>query len=187
MVTIDGDGSMVAYNTDSVADIFLESIILSLLVWLHHDSPHTLDRELLQNENFDTRDFTIFIANKQWIKNILRPLLELCAKDDSMLAMRCCGLALVLVRRLSDESQKTIKQLSSKTRKASSQDLQANEEEKDLQDKDIGHGKESVTDANAQSVVAAVAAAQKRAINVQQQLSALLSFKEALCSGECPP
>lgn len=156
---------------------------------VYYYSPHTLDRELLQNENFDTRDFTIFIANKQWIKNILRPLLELCAKDDSMLAMRCCGLALVLVRRLSDESQKIIKQLSSKTRKASSQDLQANEEEKDLEDKDkdkdIAHGKESGTDANAQSVVAA--AAQKRAINVQQQLSALLSFKEALCSGECPP
>lgn len=156
---------------------------------VYYNSPHTLDRELLQNENFDTRDFTIFIANKQWIKNILRPLLELCAKDDSMLAMRCCGLALVLVRRLSDESQKIIKQLSSKTRKASSQDLQANEEEKDLEDKDkdkdIAHGKESGTDANAQSVVAA--AAQKRAINVQQQLSALLSFKEALCSGECPP
>jgi hypothetical protein len=39
-------------------------------------------RALILNENFDTRDFTIFIANKQWIKNILRPLLELCAKDD---------------------------------------------------------------------------------------------------------
>ena len=108
-----------------------------------------------------------------------------------MLAMRCCSLALVLVRRLSDESQKTIKQLSSKTRKASSQDLQANEEEKDLQDKDIvgnGNGKESVaksvTDASAQSLVAAAAVAQRKAINVQQQLSALLSFKEALCSGE---
>lgn len=104
-----------------------------------------------------------------------------------MLAMRCCGLALVLVRRLSDESQKTIKQLSSKTRKASSQDLQANEEEKDLQDRDIDNGKESVlksgVDASAQSAVAA-AVAQRRAINVQQQLSALLSFKEALCSGE---
>jgi len=177
---------MVAYDTDSVTESFLKSSI----GLVYYNSPHTLDRELLQNENFDTRDFTIFIANKQWIKNILRPLLELCAKDDSMLAMRCCGLALVLVRRLSDESQKIIKQLSSKTRKASSQDLQANEEEKDLQDKDkdkdIGHGKESGTDANAQSVVAA-AAAQKRAINVQQQLSALLSFKEALCSGECPP
>lgn len=176
---------MVAYDTASVAEIFLENIILSLLVRLKTLFLKTLfHRELLQNENFDTRDFTIFIANKHWIKNILRPLLELCAKDDSMLAMRCCGLALVLVRRLSDESQKTIKQLSSKTRKASSQDLQANEEEKDLQDKDkdTGHGKESVTDANAQSAVAA-AAAQKQAINVQQQLSALLSFKEALCSG----
>ena len=40
-------------------------------------------RALLTHENWDQRNFSIFIAHKGWIKNILRPLLELCAKDDS--------------------------------------------------------------------------------------------------------
>lgn len=39
-------------------------------------------RTLIKNENFDTRDFTIFIAKKNWVRSILRPLLELCAKND---------------------------------------------------------------------------------------------------------
>jgi len=42
----------------------------------------TIYRALISNENFDTRNFSIFIAHKGWIKHILRPLLELCAKDD---------------------------------------------------------------------------------------------------------
>jgi len=178
-------GWMGMVGTDAVSgflsfEVLLQSITLSLFIKIL--SPSFSDRELLQNENFDTRDFTIFIANKQWIKNILRPLLELCAKDDSMLAMRCCGLALVLVRRLSDESQKTIKQLTSKTRKASSQDLQANEEDKDELDKDNGNDivTKNVFDTAAKNVIIA----QRKVSNVQQQLAALLSFKEALCSGK---
>jgi hypothetical protein len=39
-------------------------------------------RALILNENFDTREFSLFISNKRWMKNILRPLLELCAKED---------------------------------------------------------------------------------------------------------
>ena len=39
-------------------------------------------RALILNENFDTREFTIYVSNMRWVKNVLRPLLELCAKDD---------------------------------------------------------------------------------------------------------
>lgn len=50
---------------------------LILLTW-----PVRISRALILNENFDTREFSIFIANKRWVRNILRPLLELCAKED---------------------------------------------------------------------------------------------------------
>lgn len=52
---------------------------------------------LFRDESFDTKEFTIFIAKKKWPKNILRPLLELCAKDDAILVRirqdRTCLLA----------------------------------------------------------------------------------------------
>ncbi len=139
-----------------------------------------LFRALIKNENFDTRDFTIFIANKKWVKNILRPLLELCAKDDrykistefasftqtltllccSLLAMRCCGLALVLVKRLSDDAMKTLKK-ESKKKKSSTVDLTVGEpNEEDKSDSE-----------------------RKKVPNAREQIAALLSFKDALCSG----
>lgn len=39
-------------------------------------------RALVKNENFDTREFILFISRKKWVRSILRPLLELCAFDD---------------------------------------------------------------------------------------------------------
>ncbi len=130
------------------------------------------------NENFDTRNFSLFIANKKWMKNILRPLLELCAKDDSILAMRCCSLALVLIRRLSDASQKVLADATrGAKRKASSADLQQNEDDKEEDEKAA-----AVKDEAAEK-----SAMHARVENVKQQVSALLSFKDALCSGKSVP
>lgn len=69
---------------------------------------------LLQNENFDTREFTLYIARKKWVHSILAPLIGLCSGtdgstgDDLGLAMRCCGLAIVLIKRLSDSTLKVL-------------------------------------------------------------------------------
>lgn len=67
-------------------------------------------RTLLKNESFDTREFTMYIASKKWVKNIVRPLLELCSKEDTILAMRCCGLMLVLLKRISDYAAKLLQE-----------------------------------------------------------------------------
>jgi hypothetical protein len=34
------------------------------------------------NENFETREYTILIAKKKLVETVLKPLLELCAKED---------------------------------------------------------------------------------------------------------
>ena len=72
------------------------------------------DRILKENENFDSKDFTIFIAKKKWVRNELRPLLELCAQDqhhidpDRDLALRCCKLMLVLMKRMKDANRQAL-------------------------------------------------------------------------------
>jgi len=42
-----------------------------------------LIRAIIDNDNSETRDFTIFIGQKRFVRNILRPLLELCSEDSS--------------------------------------------------------------------------------------------------------
>ena len=86
---------------------------------------------ILKNENFDTREFTLYIASKKWVHNILQPLLSLCSDrnditgDDIGLAMRCCGLAIVLLKRLSDNTVKILNTACGleKARKRSKNDL----------------------------------------------------------------
>ena len=92
--------------------------------------------------------------------------------------MRCCSLSLVLIRRLSDSSQKILTEATrGSKRKASSLDLQQNEDDKEesekLKPEDEARMKEKEQD---QLMV--------RIENVKQQVAALLSFKEALCSGK---
>ena len=73
---------------------------------------------LLKNENFDTRECTLYIARKKWMHGILAPLIGLCngrdgvSGDDLGLAMRCCGLAIVLIKRLSDSAMKILAEVS---------------------------------------------------------------------------
>lgn len=73
---------------------------------------------LLKNENFDTRECTLYIARKKWMHGILAPLIGLCNGkdgvdgDDLGLAMRCCGLAIVLIKRLSDSAMKILAEAS---------------------------------------------------------------------------
>lgn len=70
---------------------------------------------LLKHENFDTREFTLYIESKKWVHHILAPLLGLCGGnekeydgEDLGLAMRCCGLAIVLIKRISDSTMKVL-------------------------------------------------------------------------------
>lgn len=92
----------------------------------------------------------------------------------SLLAMSCCGLALVLIRRVSDASNKIlITATKGSKRKASSLDLQQNEDKADEED-----GVKESGDKEAAAVP------QSRIENIKEQINALLSFKEALCSGK---
>ena len=118
-------------------------------------------RILKDNENFDTKDFTIFISKRKWVANELRPLLELCSEDrealrsDQDLAMRCCRLVLVLIKRMRDSTEKSL---------AVEARLKIGKETKE----------EGIERYNRQS---------KSKSNAMEQLSSLLSFKEALCTG----
>lgn len=99
--------------------------------------------------------------------------------------MRCCSLALVLIRRISEESQKILHDSTrGAKRKASSLDLQQNEDEKEEDEK-----LKAEKGMNAAAIDDDAARKEKEALNirienVKQQVSALLSFKDALCSGE---
>lgn len=35
-------------------------------------------------ENFDTRPLTLFVCRQKWVNTQLRPLMELCSKDDRL-------------------------------------------------------------------------------------------------------
>jgi hypothetical protein len=75
--------------------------------------------------------------------------------------MRCCSLALVLAKGLSDKARKILSS-EPKARKKSLLDLTGPEEE----DRDDAPPTEEAM------------------LNAREQLAAMLSFKEALCSGE---
>lgn len=87
--------------------------------------------------------------------------------------MRCCVLLLVLIRRLSDNSLKVLKDYSNKKKRKTSQDLQLNEEAKEEDEKDV-----ATTNAKDKNTILL------KVENVKQQITALLSFKDALCSGK---
>jgi uncharacterized membrane protein YhiD involved in acid resistance len=119
----------------------------------------------------------------------------------SVLAMRCCSLALILVRRISDASQKVMTDASKGTKKkASSLDLQQRNEDDTAKAEALAEERMEALQA-AKAAGKAPSAAQmaemderekqkeheqslSRITNVKQQVQALLSFKEALCSGK---
>lgn len=111
---------------------------------------------LRDNENYNSRDFTLFVSNKKWVKSELAPLLEL-SIDDRDLAMRCCKLALVLIKNLRDPAKKAIQN-----------------EVKGVKGKETKE--EGIERSDKEMRI-------KR--NALQQVSALLSFKEALCTEKC--
>jgi hypothetical protein len=133
---------------------------------------------LLENENFDTKDFSIFISRKKWISSILRPLLELCAKEDSKLAMHCCSLTLVLIKKVSDLTNKKIKQLLKTGKKGSGSKTSTTA----IGDGGAGGGVGGAITlhSDADSEIEDKGNVLK---NYKEQILALLSFKEALCSG----
>lgn len=90
----------------------------------------------------------------------------------SLLAMRCCGLALVLIKRLSDKAMKyLVKDTKKKPRRGG-----ANSTEEKGGEGEGGSDKEGRDSEDEQL---------SKVTNAKQQLSALLSFKEALCSEKC--
>lgn len=121
-------------------------------------------RIVLNNDNRDTRDYSLFIARKKWALTILRPLLELCAKEDSILAMKICSLAMVLTKRISDRTMKQIQNAKKSAKKISSLE----KAKLNLQNEEDSRSETEIT-----SVL----------INAKEQTAALLSFKEAFCSG----
>ncbi len=135
-------------------------------------------RVLIKNENFDTRDFTIFISQKKWVRNILRPLLELCAREDSALAMNCCSLALILIKKMSDKTMKLIDKFYKKKKKSKAVAVEGG---KDAEDGEGAASKKAVTLHDSQSEDESSPA---KIQNAKEQVAALLSFKEALCSGK---
>lgn len=133
----------------------------------------------MKNEHYETRNFSIFIANKQWVNNILRPLLELSADDDSHLAINIAGLVLVLVRRMSDKAlmllseQKKKSKAKSKSKKflqsvAPTTTADENNKSIALSDSEVEDDEPKVTSSALQNAI--------------DQLKALLSFKTGLCS-----
>jgi hypothetical protein len=35
-----------------------------------------------EHENLETKDFTIFVNEKKWVNTAVKPLLELCSRDN---------------------------------------------------------------------------------------------------------
>lgn len=140
-------------------------------------------RVLIKNENFDSRDFTIFIAQKKWVKNILRPLLELCAREDCALAMNCCSLALILVKKISDRTAKLIDKFNKKKSKKSKIVATEGGGEEIEGEGEGGAGKSTKAISTMQDSQSEDEASPNKINNAKEQVLALLSFKEALCSG----
>jgi hypothetical protein len=132
---------------------------------------------LLENENFDTRDFTIFISHKKWVNTILRPLLELCAKEDSSLAMNICSLALILIKKISDKTMKKYKQLKSSSRPKKPQGSNSLSENIENVNNQANLENDSENEEDREEDLKVMSE------NLKEQQAALLSFKEALCSG----
>lgn len=122
-----------------------------------HKSVSRATKLLSDNDNHTTRDFTIHIANKQWIKTTLVPLMELGVKDRD-LTMRCCRLLMVLTRYLNYDARKSL-----------SLDVKSNKTAKET--------KEEATERFETQTIAKM--------NAQQQVAAFLSFKEAVCTENC--
>ena len=116
-----------------------------------------LSRLLTDSDNYTTRDFTIYIANKKWVKTTLVPLMEL-GVGDRDLTMRCCRLLMVLTRNLNYDA-KSFSLLEVKKIK----------------------GKETKEEGAAR-----FRRETESKLNAQQQISAFLSFKDAICTGKPP-
>ena len=121
----------------------------SLFFLALHSQLLPLFRQLQDHDNRDSREFTIFIATKSWVKTILRPLLEISANDDITTISHCRRLLFFLLRDMTDSTKKALNFDSLKPSK---------------------------------DEIENVAALKEKKKNASQQLSALVSFKEALCT-----
>lgn len=111
-------------------------------------------RALRKNENWETRDFTLFIAKKGWVEKILLPLIEVSYIDDRDLVDRGCRLLMTLIRTLRENTRKNLG-FDPIRAKATGQDPES------------------------------IAIGLRAKANAIEQVSALLSFKEALCTERC--
>ena len=122
------------------------SVLLTFLFLFSSSFEH---RQLQDHDNRDSREFTVFIATKNWVKTILRPLLEISASDDVTTISHCRRLLFFLLR---DMTESTKKALNFDPLKPSKDEIEN------------------------------LAALKERKKNSIDQLSALVSFKEVLCT-----
>ena len=80
----------------------------SLFFLALHSQLLPLFRQLQDHDNRDSREFTVFIATKSWVKTILRPLLEISANDDITTISHCRRLLFFLLRDMTDSTKKAL-------------------------------------------------------------------------------
>ena len=135
------------------------------------------------NDSSETRDFTIFIAKKHWVKTTIRPMLELSALDQDMMSVQYCRKLLFwLLKDLSENTYKALyfnplnpdkefKQREADESAPTSENIKENQ-------KDVKALKRNAPKKD--SELMEIFKARKQ--NAIDQYNALISFKEALCS-----
>lgn len=134
---------------------------------------------LEDNDSSETRDFTIFIAKKRWVKAAIRPMLELAAIDQDMISVQYCRKLLFWL--LKDMSESTYKALEFNPFKPDRDFRQKEEDEAEpvTATDAVENGKKPVRRHKVDSQLMAMAKLRKQ--NAVEQYQALISFKEALC------
>lgn len=120
------------------------------------------------------------------MKNILNPLLSLCAKEDSTLAMNCCSLALVLIKKISEKTSKAVVQ-AKKKKIIKNGGAGGDGGEGGNESGEEGEQRQpNIATTSTSSALTGISDSDAAIIrNYREQVSSLLSFKEALCSETC--
>jgi len=148
---------------------YICSLVTPLLALIH--------RALEDNDSSETRDFTIFIAKKQWVKAAIRPMLELAALDQDMISVQYCRKLLFWL--LKDMSESTYKALEFDPFRPDKDFKQMEADDAEPIAVDAADGKKPVRRPKVDSKLMAMYKLRKQ--NAVEQYQALVSFKEALC------
>lgn len=121
------------------------------------------------HESSDTKEFTIFISRKNWVKQIIRPLMELSATSDPLTIHYCRRFLFLILRDINEVGRKSLHfdplRLTTKPTKEM------------LEPYDVKNPTEEMVERRRYW--------ERRKENAREQLSALVSFKDALCTETC--